>query len=294
VLQTNAALVGALISNNSWGNGDPAYDLAAASYDAATRDALPGTTGSQPVLFVFAAGNSGGGNDDGAGGSGDTILSPGTAKNVITVGALEQPRNITNIVTTITDGQTNQVAYWQAGTDSGAQVAAYSSRGNVGIGTEGDYGRFKPDVVSPGTFVVSTRSGQWDTNAYYNPTNAQTVTYTGQIVDTNSFVYYNVAVPPNAVAVNITITANKNSHPFPSDLPIYAQQSDYPDPVNAPGSIDITTHKDGLFLPPDWSGAITDIQSIQGSGFDFRRGQQHERGGELRFDGADFHDEQRG
>jgi subtilisin-like proprotein convertase family protein len=271
-LQTNAALVGALISNNSWGYGDAAYDLAAASYDAATRDALPGTTGSQPVLFVFAAGNSGGGNDDGAGGSGDTILSPGTAKNVITVGALEQPRNITNIVTTITDGQTNQVAYWQAGTDSGAQVAAYSSRGNVGIGTEGDYGRFKPDVISPGTFVVSTRSGQWDTNAYYNPTNAQSVTYPGQIVDTNSFVYYNVAVPPNAVAVNITITANKNSHPFPSDLPIYAQQSGYPDPVNAPGSIDITTHKDGLFLPPDWRGAITDIQSIQGSGFNFAVG----------------------
>jgi subtilisin-like proprotein convertase family protein len=272
VLQTNAALVGALISNNSWGNGDPDYDLAAASYDAATRDALPGTTGSQPVLFVFAAGNSGGGNDDGAGGSGDTILSPGTAKNVITVGALEQPRNITNIVTTITDGQTNQVAYWQAGTDSGAQVASYSSRGNVGIGTEGDFGRFKPDVVSPGTFVVSTRSGQWDTNAYYNPTNAQSVTYSGQIVDTNSFVYYNAAIPPNAVAVNITITANKNSHPFPSDLPIYAQQSDYPDPVNAPGSIDITTHKDGLFLPPDWNGAITDIQTIQGSGFDFAVG----------------------
>jgi subtilisin family serine protease len=91
-LQTNAAMVGALISNNSWdyGNGDPEYDLAASSYDAATRDAMPYTTGSQPVLFVFAAGNSGGGSDDGTGGSADTILSPGTAKNVITVGALEQ------------------------------------------------------------------------------------------------------------------------------------------------------------------------------------------------------------
>ena len=110
-------------------------------------------------------------------GAADTILSPGTAKNVITVGALEQFRNITNIVTTITPGTgtnaatTNQVAYWQPQTDSANEVAYYSSRGNVGIGTEGSYGRFKPDVVSPGTFVVSTRSSQWDTNSYYNPTN---------------------------------------------------------------------------------------------------------------------------
>jgi hypothetical protein len=78
-LQTNAATVGALISNNSWdyGNGDAEYDLAAASYDAATRDALPFATGSQPVLFVFAAGNNGGGDDNGQEGFGDSILSPG-------------------------------------------------------------------------------------------------------------------------------------------------------------------------------------------------------------------------
>ena len=50
-------------------------------------------------------------------------------------------------------------------------MAGLFGRGNVGIGIEGAYGRFKPDVVAPGTFVVSTRSEQWDTNAYYNPTN---------------------------------------------------------------------------------------------------------------------------
>ena len=117
-LQTNAAMVGALISNNSWdyGNGDADYDLAAASYDAATRDAMPFTTGSQPVLFVFAAGNDGSGDDNGQEGAVPIrSLSPGTAKDVITVGALEQFRNITNIVTTITPGMgtnaptTNQV-----------------------------------------------------------------------------------------------------------------------------------------------------------------------------------------
>ena len=80
----------AVISNNSWNYGDNAYDLAAASYDAAVRDALPEVTGSQPVLFVFSAGNSGNGDDGGANGNADTILSPATAKNVITVGAIEQ------------------------------------------------------------------------------------------------------------------------------------------------------------------------------------------------------------
>ncbi len=64
VLQEAAALTNALISNNSWNyGGDNAYDLAAASYDAAVRDALPTVTGSQPVLFVFSAGDSGGGDD---------------------------------------------------------------------------------------------------------------------------------------------------------------------------------------------------------------------------------------
>jgi hypothetical protein len=150
--QETPALTNALISNNSWGyDGDTFYDLAAASYDAAVLDALSEVTGSQPVLFVFAAGNDGyignngaNGDDDGGGGTPDTISSPGTAKDVITVGALEQLRNITAIVTNA-DGTTSKP--WLKMTDTSYQVAGYSSRGNVGIGTEGTYGRFKPDVV---------------------------------------------------------------------------------------------------------------------------------------------------
>ena len=209
--------------------------LAAASYDAATRDALSFSPnpGSQPVLFVFAAGDSGSGDDSGGEGISDSILSPGTGKNVITVGALEQLRNITNMVTTMVGtNSTNQTEYWQLKTDSSVQVAGYSSRGNVGVQTEGINGRFKPDVVAPGTFVVSTSSGippdyQWNTNAYYNPTNVQTTIYPGQTVNSNALTYYNVTVPPNAVAVTINITSNTLSIPFPSNLPIYVKQSDY-------------------------------------------------------------------
>ncbi len=163
-----------LISNNSWTYGVPDYDSAAARYDAAVRDAIPGMAGSQPMLFVFAAGNSGFGNDEGLGGQVDSIESPATAKNVITVGALEAYRLITNFYvvtnvefddfTGITTTNTATNYPFAALTDSSNQVAAFSSRGNVGIGLEGNSGRFKPDVVAPGTMVISARSSGWDFN----------------------------------------------------------------------------------------------------------------------------------
>src|SRR5579859_28170 len=57
-LQEQAALTNALISNNSWNyTGDGDYDIAAASYDAAVRDALPFVQGPQPLVYVFSAGN---------------------------------------------------------------------------------------------------------------------------------------------------------------------------------------------------------------------------------------------
>ena len=164
-LQETAAGTHAFISNNSWHYAnDNAYDLAAARYDAAVRDARPGVTGSQPLLFVFGAGNAGHGANDGSGGDPDSIQSPATAKNVITVGAVEQPRQIADAVC-----ETNRP--WRGLTDTNNEVAAFSSRGNVGVGVEGAFGRFKPDVVAPGTFVVSARSTQWAPSARYNPTN---------------------------------------------------------------------------------------------------------------------------
>jgi subtilisin family serine protease/subtilisin-like proprotein convertase family protein len=171
-LVQTAARSNVFISNNSWVYaGDYGYDLAAARYDAAVRDALPQVSGSQPLLLVFPAGNSGSGNDQGFGGAAGTVQSPGTAKNVLTIGAVEHPRFITNETWTCvgTSCQTNRP--WLGLTDSSNQVAGFSSRGNVGIGLEGPFGRFKPDVVAPGVFILSARSGQWDQGAYYADTN---------------------------------------------------------------------------------------------------------------------------
>ena len=178
-----------LISNNSWEYEDESdYTWAAASYDAATRDALPEEPGDQQVIYVFPAGNSGSGTDNGLNASPNTITAPGTAKNVITVGAIESLREIgaesyssvTNTVTE-TDEDGNEVEKEEVTTttntpfagmsDSDNQVAAFSSRGNVGIGIEGAFGRFKPDLVAPGTFIISTRSADWKNTI--TSTNAQ-------------------------------------------------------------------------------------------------------------------------
>ena len=245
-LQQQAARTNAFISNNSWSYAnDYQYDLAAACYDAAVRDALPDVTGSQPLVFVFVAGNSGSGDDDGLGGIPDTITSPGTAKNVITVGATELPRYITNRFAV--NGVTND--YFKPWTDSSNQVAFYSSRGNVGIQIEGEFGRFKPDVVAPGSFVVSTRSPQWDTNAYYNPTNYYYALLQGLQIEPGSRFDDLASIPANAVSFGITVVTNPSSaNPFPS-LPIYARKGQIPDVTDDTlyrGTNDVT-----ITFPPD-------------------------------------------
>ncbi len=136
------------IVNNSWGYPIPAYDIYSAIYDEAVRDSNPSRTNDQPMTHVFAAGNIGSGNSGGLGGAPDSILSPATAKNVITVGALEQFRLI------VATNDPLSVAH----TDSDDQVLDTSSRGNVGVGLEGPSGRLKPDLVAPGAYVVSARA----------------------------------------------------------------------------------------------------------------------------------------
>lgn len=241
--RTNYQILGrtnALISNNSWGYPRQfEYNSAAATYDAATRDAVPDMPGPQSLLYVFAAGNSGDGNDIGSGGEPGTITSPGTAKNVITVGALEAPRFLTieivatNQITNIIDDEfvitniveTNVVVLGE--TDSADEVAPFSSRGNVGIGYESEFGRFKPDLVGPGTFVVSTRSQEWQLSTFV--TNSQVNLYPNQIIPAGELYNSSINVPTNAVRLIIEALRNSSSPtPFP-DLPIYVGYGTFPD-----------------------------------------------------------------
>ncbi len=166
--KTNTAII-----NNSWGyQGAFTYDTTAAIWDARVRDAIPTHPGLQQTMPVFAAGNDGLGNESGSDGLSDRISSPATAKNVITVGSSEQYRRITNeflipAFTVTNTCITNMAAIYLGRTDSSNEVAGYSSRGNIDPQDEGEFGRFKPDVVAPGTFPVSLRSTDWNhTNRY--------------------------------------------------------------------------------------------------------------------------------
>lgn len=183
-----------LISNNSWNYANtPEYDSQAARFDAATRDAIVEQSGSQPVMYVFAAGNYGFGANNGLEGEAGRIASPGTAKNVLTIGALETPRfmveALTNLVVetegTNTTTNTNVVQIFLPATDSDNQVASFSSRGNVGILSEGPYGRFKPDLVAPGTFIFSARSKDWNLTNDFNPKASESLSNIFNVMERN-------------------------------------------------------------------------------------------------------------
>lgn len=233
------------ISNNSWGyTFSTEYDSGAASYDAAVRDALPTMPGAQPILYVFAAGNEGFGEENGQGGEPSTIRSPATAKNVITVGAIESPRNITNEVyfpDANGDLQTNQV--FLAETDTDYQVTSFSSRGNVDPGIEGTFGRFKPDVVAPGAFTLSTRGKDWlDPRSFFA---ARVSRYVDQYVLSNRVNFYSLFVPSQASEFRIRVYPNfRSPDPFPT-LPLYLNYGSLPAVTTETGSGNL------IRVPPD-------------------------------------------
>ncbi len=131
----DAYALGARIGNNSWGGQGSQYNLTAAEYDALARDAnLDPSDGDQGFLAVFSAGN--------FGPSDFSVGWPASAKNVLTVGASEGFRP------GFTDGCS--VSSLQA--DSADHVAFFSSRGPTADG------RRKPDIVAPGSHVVSLAS----------------------------------------------------------------------------------------------------------------------------------------
>jgi hypothetical protein len=140
-LLTAAYTNGARISNNSWGaNIDGAYDSNAQAYDALVRDV--GASGKdRQMIVVFAAGNAGPGKR--------SINSPGSAKNVITVGAAE---NVRSLSTTNggedTAGDSGCTSDADTDASSANNIASFSSRGPCADG------RMKPDLVAPGTHIT--------------------------------------------------------------------------------------------------------------------------------------------
>jgi uncharacterized repeat protein (TIGR01451 family) len=145
-LQSKAYQDGARLSANSWGaNTAGAYNADSQRYDALVRDAQPaGSTfpapGNQEMVIIFAAGNAGSGAQ--------TVGSPGTGKNVFTIGAAENVHSHSS-----TNGGNNAAGNdgcntSDAGANSANDIIGFSSRGPCADG------RQKPDIVAPGTHIT--------------------------------------------------------------------------------------------------------------------------------------------
>jgi uncharacterized repeat protein (TIGR01451 family) len=144
-LQSKAYQSGARISANSWGNTNNSYTVDAQAFDALVRDAQPTgstfpTAGNQEMVIVFAAGN--------RGSSANTVGSPATAKNVISVGASENVRSLNTASGGKSAFGADGCGYADDVADNVNDIAAFSSRGPTSDG------RQKPDLVAPGTHIT--------------------------------------------------------------------------------------------------------------------------------------------
>jgi hypothetical protein len=142
---------GVHVSSNSWGYCTPRgpfrcdsitdYNINAALWDEGVWDADDDAAGQQPLIVFFSAGNDGDGDSSGCGTTAsDQVGSPGTAKNVITIGANETDRGCNLFANHVGD------------------MIDFSSRGPVDPDGTGQ-GLFKPDLTHiGGDFVLSVEA----------------------------------------------------------------------------------------------------------------------------------------
>ena len=144
----SAAVNGSHIHTNSWGAS------VAGQYNTNSMQTDHSARNHSGMLILFSAGNDALDSNNNGEIDLDSMGSPATSKNVLTVGASENNRS------TITS---QWGSWWPADfpadpvkTDKMANnsegMAAFSSRGPV------DDGRLKPDVSAPGTFILSAKS----------------------------------------------------------------------------------------------------------------------------------------
>jgi PKD repeat protein len=173
---------GALIHSDSWGS-DAAGDY---TVDAAQVDDFMWLN--QDFLMTTSAGNAGVDADGDGYVDQDSMGSPATAKNTLTVGASENDRGgdwaCDSGPSNGCGGQNDIFTYGEAWPDdypnlplsgdrsagNAEQIAAFSSRGPT------DDGRIKPDVVAPGTWVLSGYSDLYQ-EGYDGSTNPRNGSY---------------------------------------------------------------------------------------------------------------------
>ncbi len=146
---------GARIHTNSWGvNASGVYNFRSYYVDHFAWN-------NPDMLILFSSGNEGKDLDSDGLVDPDSLNSPGTAKNCITVGASENDRGETFSIGWYSTWGTRWPSLFDEDplkndymADDSNGIAAFSSRGPT------DDGRIKPDIVAPGTFIISTRSSR--------------------------------------------------------------------------------------------------------------------------------------
>nr|WP_221375239.1 S8 family serine peptidase [Actinoplanes polyasparticus] len=143
---------GVRIHTNSWGAANSGV------YNAAARTVDKFVWNNPDMLILFSAGNDGKDVNGNGVVDPDSIGTPATAKNCLTVGASENNHPRGSVPPPGRDIDWSQTVKFPRLTAAGHVsddvdgMAAFSSRGPT------DDGRIKPDVVAPGTNVLSLRS----------------------------------------------------------------------------------------------------------------------------------------
>lgn len=158
---------GARVHSNSWGGGANfgAYDNFASQVDDFMFQ-------NQEMLIIFAAGNSGVDKNKDGRIDANSMASPGTAKNALTVGASKNVTSTGGIQKYIRELRSS-ADNWPAEpilssklSENENGMAMFSSRGPT---TDG---RIKPDICAPGTNILSDRSHNPKAEALWGAYNA--------------------------------------------------------------------------------------------------------------------------
>jgi subtilisin family serine protease len=277
---------GARIHSNSWGSA------AAGEYTEDSQGADDFIWTHPDMLITFSAGNDGiDGNSDGVIDS-DSMGAPATAKNVLTVGASENDRDgdwACDSGLSGCSGQ-NDIFTWGAAWPSdypanpikddpsagGAQqMAAFSSRGPT------DDGRIKPDVVAPGSWVLSgysdmyqegydssanPQNGAWQYDGYGYPLDAYYKYMSGTSMSNPLAAgaaatvrdYYNKAHAIDASAALVKATLVNSAVDLLDENNDGVDDNDYPIPNvhEGWGLIDLANATDGTAQFVDDSGGL--------------------------------------
>ena len=180
---------GARIHTNSWG-----YDDFYGNYHYHSRETDIFMWEHPDMLILFAAGNEG--PED------NTVTPPSTAKNAITVGASENYRPL--------DSRSDNID----------EIAYFSSIGPT------DDNRIKPDVVAPGTFIISPRSSMPDATyprgildnyyAYSSGTSMATPLTAGTVALIRQYYVDNESISPSAALLKATLINGAANLSLPS------------------------------------------------------------------------------